>query len=85
MFGYGGFRLVLESLYFNATLPPGTTSLAIFDLDYLGSRLHFRFTRDTMNISVLELNSDLPLELELLDEERVVSLQGPRSPPRKYS
>ncbi|XP_072019698.1 protein-glucosylgalactosylhydroxylysine glucosidase-like [Amphiura filiformis] len=78
LFGYAGFRLQLESLYFNATLPPGATALKMVDMDYLGAKLNMEFNRDQIKIVLKEMNPALPLEIELLDEERVVVLKpGP--------
>ena len=75
MFGYGGFRLLLESLYFNATIPPESTSLDILDLDYMGSRFNLRFSMFEMTIEVLELDRNYPLEVELFDDDITVRLE----------
>ncbi len=75
LFGYAGFRLQLENLYFNATLPPGANSLQVIDMDYLGAKLDLEFNRDQIEMKVKDMNPELPLELELLEEERIVVLQ----------
>ncbi len=75
IFGYGGFRLYLESLAMNATLPPQTTSLSITDLNYMGARMSFRFTATTMTIDVHELSSEFPMIMELYEDDEMITLQ----------
>ncbi|XP_072037392.1 protein-glucosylgalactosylhydroxylysine glucosidase-like [Amphiura filiformis] len=76
IFGYGGFRLYLENLAMNATLPPKTTSLTITDLNYMGARMSFEFTANSMNIEVHEIITKFPLVMELYDDDEIINLQA---------
>ena len=77
LFGYGGFRLHLEYLLMNATLPPGATSLTIQDLDYMGARMTFKFTANDMILEVHEINSEFSLVMQLDNiDETILLVQG---------
>ena len=77
LFGYGGFRLHLEYLLMNATLPPGATSLTIQDLDYMGARMTFKFTANDMTLEVHKVSSEFPLAMQLDDiDDTILLLEG---------
>ncbi|XP_072036916.1 protein-glucosylgalactosylhydroxylysine glucosidase-like [Amphiura filiformis] len=76
IFGYGGFRLYLENLAMNATLPPKTTSMTITDLNYMGARMTFKFTADSMSIEVHKISTEFPLVMELYDDNDIINLQA---------
>ena len=53
IYGYGGFRLGMDELKFNPTLPPSTTKLTIAGVNYLGSALKFEIQDDQLQISLV--------------------------------
>ncbi|XP_074128610.1 protein-glucosylgalactosylhydroxylysine glucosidase [Sminthopsis crassicaudata] len=67
LFGYTGFRITLAGLAFDPTCSPEVPSLRVPGISYLGNRLSFSFSADTVTIAVTasEREGAPPLEVEL--------------------
>lgn len=73
IYGYGGFRIRSDGLYFNSTLPPGTTKLTL-SLHYLGCSLKFEL-QDTNVTFVLVSNGPISPDLEVSTKQGVFALR----------
>ena len=73
VYGYGGFRIRNDGLYFNSTLPPRTTKLTL-SLHYLGCSLKFEL-RNTNVTFTLVSNGPISPDLELSTKQGVFALR----------
>lgn len=73
VYGYGGIRIKKDGLYFNSTLPPGVTKLAM-GIHYLESAIDFQVTLGGVSFTVVS-NGPISPDLEVLADERVYPLK----------
>uniref|UniRef100_G3W463 Protein-glucosylgalactosylhydroxylysine glucosidase n=1 Tax=Sarcophilus harrisii TaxID=9305 RepID=G3W463_SARHA len=67
LFGYTGFRITREGLAFDPTCSAEISSLRVPGISYLGNKLSFSFSADTVTIAVTATAKEgsPPLEVEL--------------------
>ncbi|EDO36561.1 predicted protein [Nematostella vectensis] len=74
LFGYGGFRIREDQLYFDPKLPPTSNTFTITGVDYLGSSLKFIIKNKKMRITLTEREQIAPA-LELVIYKKVYPLE----------
>ena len=72
VYGYGGFRVKTDGLYFNSTLPPRATKLSL-RIHYLGSSIDFEVKVSGVTFTLVSSGPIAP-ELEVLTDEEVYRL-----------
>lgn len=72
VYGYGGFRIKADGLYFNSTLPPRATKLTL-RIHYLGSSIDFEVKVSGVTFTLVS-NGPIAPELEVLTDEGVYRL-----------
>ena len=73
IYGYGGFRIKKDGLYFNSTLPPRANKLTLA-VHYLGNTLDFQLGISGVTFTVVTSGPISP-DLEVLTDEGVYRLK----------
>lgn len=73
VYGYGGFRIKRDGLYFNSTLPPRATKLTL-GIHYLGCSLKFEVEVSGVTCTLVS-NGPIAPDLEVLTRDDVFVLK----------
>uniref|UniRef100_A0A7N4NLT1 Protein-glucosylgalactosylhydroxylysine glucosidase n=1 Tax=Sarcophilus harrisii TaxID=9305 RepID=A0A7N4NLT1_SARHA len=87
LFGYTGFRITREGLAFDPTCSAEISSLRVPGISYLGNKLSFSFSADTVTIAVTATAKEgsPPLEVELRPSAKRLPLPVGKFPFSKNS
>lgn len=73
LYGYGGFRIKKDGLYFHSTLPPRVTKLTL-NVHYLGCSLKFEIEVKGVTCTLVS-NGPISPDLEVSTKEGVYALK----------